>query len=386
MTLALINGLVFTGEHWLTDHAVIIENEIIRAICPISSLPETVDRTVDLQNYRLLPGLIDTQVNGGGGLLFNDAPTVATLRTMGEAHRRYGTTGFLPTLISDDLEVVEQAIAAVHQAIIEKIPGVLGIHIEGPFLNPARKGVHNAEKFRLLDDAAFALLTSLKRGKTLVTLAPELTTPEMIQRLGNAGIIVAAGHSAANYEQTRIALNAGVKSFTHLFNAMTPFTGREPGMVGAALEDANSWCGIIVDGFHVHSATLKVALAAKAPGKMVLVTDAMPTVGASDKKFMLNGEWIYAENGRCATADNTLAGSDLDMLSAVRNSVNSLGVSIGEAVRMASANPAALIGMENQLGAIKTGHIASMILVDENLNLVRSWIDGKEFQGSYIQG
>lgn len=377
MTKALINGLIFTGEHWLTDHAVVIDGKVISSICPIANLPHSIDEKIDLRGQRLLPGLIDTQVNGGGGVLFNDAPTIETLRTIGEAHRRFGTTGFLPTLISDDLAVVERAIDAVRRAIVEKVPGVLGIHLEGPFLNPARKGVHNAEKFRLLDEAAFTLLTSLGVGKTLITIAPELTTPTMIRRLCDAGVIVSAGHSAADYNQTRAALDAGLSSFTHLFNAMTPMTSREPGMVGAAVEDPHSWCGIIVDGYHVHPATLKVALAAKARGKMVLVTDAMPSVGAEDKNFMLNGELIRTENGRCATVDGTLAGSDLDMLGAVRNSVNLLDLSIGEAARMASEYPAAMIGLENQLGAIKPGFNASMILVDEQLNLVSSWIDGR---------
>lgn len=378
MTTALINGVIFTGEHWLTDHAVIIDGKTIHAVCPVSEIPAGIDRTIDLQQQRLLPGLIDTQVNGGGGVLFNDAPTVDTLRTMGEAHRRYGTTGFLPTLISDDLEVVEKAIAAVDQAIREQVPGVLGIHLEGPFLNPLRKGIHNAEKFRILDDAAARLLTSLSTGKTLITLAPELTTPEMIQRLRKAGAIVAGGHSAANYEETRRALDAGMNSFTHLYNAMTPLTSREPGMVGAALEDRDSWCGIIVDGYHAHPAALKVAIAAKSRGKMVLVTDAMPTVGAAEKSFTINGEVIRAENGRCASAKGTLAGSDLDMLSAVRNTTTLLDIGIGESVRMASEYPAAMIGLQNNLGAIKKGYIASMILVDEKLNLQCSWINGEE--------
>lgn len=377
MTKALVNGLIFTGEHWLTDHAVVIEGKTISSVCAITNLPHSIDETIDLHGQRLLPGLIDTQVNGGGGVLFNDAPTIETLRTIGEAHRRFGTTGFLPTLISDDLAVVERAIDAVRQAIVEKIPGVLGIHLEGPFLNPARKGVHNAEKFRVLDEAAFTLLTSLGVGKTLITIAPELTTPNMIRRLCDAGVIISAGHSAADYNQTRAALDAGLSSFTHLFNAMTPMTSREPGMVGAAVEDPHSWCGIIVDGYHVHPAALKVAVAAKARGKMVLVTDAMPSVGAEDKNFMLNGELIRTENGRCATVDGTLAGSDLDMLGAVRNSVNLLDLSIGEAARMASEYPAAMIGLENQLGAIKPGFNASIILVDEQLNLVSSWIDGR---------
>lgn len=376
MTSALVNGRIFTGDAWLEGHALIIDNGRIKSVLPADEVPADVEQ-FDLAGKMLLPGLFDTQVNGGGGALFNDAPTVETLRTIGEAHRRFGTTALLPTLISDDLSVVEQAIAAVAQAIDENMPGIVGIHLEGPFLNPARKGVHNSEKFRTIDEAAFNLLTSLKRGKTLVTLAPELTTPDIIRGLADAGVTVAAGHSGADYAQTKTALAAGLNSFTHLFNAMTPFTSREPGMVGAALEHTDSYCGIIVDGYHVHPATLKVAVAAKARGKMVLVTDAMPTVGAANKEFVLNGEVIRSENGRCATATGTLAGSDLDMLSAVRNSVEMLGLELSEAVRMASLYPAAMVGLDNELGLLKPGYKASMILVDDDLKLFNSWIDGQ---------
>jgi len=392
MSIALVNGKVFlgkqevgkqkTGEVWLNDQAVIIDGEKIIALCAADNLPAGVTAIIDLQNQRLIPGLIDTQVNGGGGVLFNDAPTVETLRVMGAAHRQFGTTGFYPTLISDDLSVVAKAIAAVEQAITEKVPGVLGIHLEGPFLNPERKGVHDASKFKIIDEAAFELLTSLKAGKTLITIAPELTTPEMIARFVNAGVVVAAGHSAANYEQTKTALAAGLSSFTHLFNAMQPLTSREPGMVGAALENADSWCGIIVDGFHVHPASLKVAHQAKAAGKMVLVTDAMPSVGATDKNFMLNGELIRCERGKLSTGkltttSGTLAGSDLDMLAAVKNTVELVGIELDEAIRMASTYPAAMMG-ETALGAIKSGYTASMVLMDEDYQVVRSWINGSE--------
>lgn len=386
MTTALVNGKIFSTNQWLINHAVIIDGEKIIALCAADNLPASVTAIIDLQNQRLIPGLIDTQVNGGGGVLFNDAPTVETLRVMGEAHRQFGTTGFYPTLISDDLSVVAKAIAAVNQAIAEKVPGVLGIHLEGPFLNPERKGVHDASKFKIIDEAAFELLTSLKAGRTLITIAPELTTPEMIARFVEAGVVVAAGHSAANYEQTKTALAAGLSSFTHLFNAMQPLTSREPGMVGAALEDANSWCGIIVDGFHVHPASLKVAHQAKAAGKMVLVTDAMPSVGLDEhsgaKNFMLNGELIRWERGKLSTGkltttNGTLAGSDLNMLAAVKNTVEMLGIELDEAIRMASTYPAAMMG-ENELGAIKVGHTASLILIDDDFKLVRSWINGSQ--------
>lgn len=379
MNTALINSTLFTGEEWLSQHAVIIENDKIIALCDENHLPADV-RIIDLKGQRLIPGLIDTQVNGGGGVLFNDAPNIETIRTIGAAHRQFGTTGFYPTLISDDLEVVKKAIAAVSQAIAEKIPGVLGIHLEGPFLNPERKGVHNAKKFKTIDEDAFQLLTSLRVGKTLITIAPELTTPDMITRLANAGIIVSAGHSAATYEQTKRALAAGLSSFTHLFNAMTPLTSREPGMVGAALENNDSWCGIIVDGYHVHPSTLKIAHTAKAKGKMVLVTDAMPSVGAIEKTFTLNNESILYDNGRLTTTSGTLAGSDLNMLTAVKNTIEKVGIDIDEAIRMASVYPAAMMGISNTLGKIKPGHNASMILIDENFNLLRSWIDGAENQ------
>lgn len=375
MKQALIQAPIFTGEEWLEHRALLIDEGRIRALVAEDQIP--TDYLVDsMRGTRLIPGLIDTQVNGGGGVLFNDAPTVNTLRTLGAAHRRYGTTGMLPTLISDDLDIVARAIGAVRQAIADGVPGILGIHLEGPFLNPVRKGVHDENKFRRLTPEAVDLLSSLDNGFTLVTLAPERTTPELIRELTRRGVMVAAGHTAADYEQTRTALAAGVRSFTHLFNAMTPMTSREPGVVGAALEDPDSWCGLIVDGHHVHAATLKVAVAAKPRGKMVLVTDAMPTVGAELKQFTLKGEVIHAENGRCATADGTLAGSDLDMLSAVRNTVTQLGLPLEEALRMASLYPAQMLGLERELGRLAPGYRASLVAVDDQLQVQQSWIDG----------
>ncbi|BFM11166.1 N-acetylglucosamine-6-phosphate deacetylase [Simiduia litorea] len=377
---ALINAVIFDGDQWHSDKALLLANEKIHALVPLGDLDKTHYDLVDLTGLKLIPGLIDTQVNGGGGALLNDEPSVATLCTIGDAHRKLGTTSFLPTLISDDLAVVAAAIKAVTNALAEKIPGVIGVHLEGPFLNSLRKGVHNAEKFKVIDEPAFALLTSLKAGKTYVTLAPECTTPAMIKRLTSAGVIVAAGHTAATYEETKLALDHGLKAFTHLFNAMTPLTSREPGVVGAALEDPNSWCGIIVDNYHVAPATLKVAIAAKTKGKIVLVTDAMPTVGAREKSFTLNGEKIFAKDGRCATTNGTLAGSDLDMMSAVRNTHELLGVELGEAIRMASTYPADMLGLASELGQLKPNFRANCITIDDNFNVHHSWIDGQLIQ------
>lgn len=377
MTFTALTGAhIFDGEQWLQDHALLLAGERIEALIPSDQVPEGCTR-VALDGLRLAPGLIDTQVNGGGGVLLNDQTTVEAICTIGDAHRALGTTSFLPTLISDDLAVVKSAIDAVDQAISANVPGVLGVHLEGPFLNPARKGVHNDAVFRQIDDDAIALLTSLKQGVTYVTLAPERTTPERIAQLAGAGVIVAAGHTAADYAQTRQALDAGLKAFTHLFNAMTPMTSREPGVVGAALEDEHSWCGIIVDKYHVDPATLRVALKAKARGKMILVTDAMPTVGAAEKRFVLNGETIVAEHGRCATANGTLAGSDLDMIGAVKNTHELLCVELGEALRMASAYPAAMLGLDHTLGYLRPGYQADLIAFDARFHVSHSWIKGQ---------
>jgi N-acetylglucosamine-6-phosphate deacetylase len=377
MRSLLTNGRVFDGEELHDGLVVVLDEDRIVDLLPGHEIRETFDSSWNLDGHILAPGLIDIQVNGGGGVLFNNAPTVKTLRSMGAAHRRFGTTGFLPTLISTDLDTMKRAIEAVGQAITAGIPGVLGIHLEGPFLNPDKRGIHDADRFCRIDETAFELLTSLNAGLTLVTIAPEFTTPEMISRLSGQGVLVFGGHSAASYEQSRDALQAGMRGFTHLFNAMQAFTSRAPGMVGAALEDRDSWFGIIADGQHVHPASFAVAVAAKRKGYAVLVTDAMATVGSDDKQFMLDGVQIESVDGCCRTAEGDLAGSDLDMISAVRNAVRFADIDPLEALRMASSYPAHALGLESQLGFIRPGYKASFIEIDDELNLYRSWIGGR---------
>jgi N-acetylglucosamine-6-phosphate deacetylase len=377
MTEVLSNARVLTDQGFRDRQSVVLHDGLIQAVGNDDEIDAGDARVLDLNGQLLLPGFIDIQVNGGGGVLFNDAPSADTIRAIGEVHRKFGTTGFLPTLISDDLEVVAAAIAATDEAIAAGVPGVLGIHIEGPFLNEAKKGVHDPAKFRVLDDDAISLLSSLKRGKTLVTLAPEMTSPELIAKLVDAGVIVAAGHTNASYDEVRAALDAGLNGFTHLFNAMSPLTSREPGVVGAALDDDSSWCGLIADGHHVHPASLRIAVASKPRGCSLLVTDAMSSVGAVNKSFEFNGQLIDVSNGRCVTADGTLAGSDLDMASAVRNATTMLRVELAEAVRMASTYPAAALGIDTELGQIKAGYRANLVLTDLELNISNTWIDGR---------
>jgi N-acetylglucosamine-6-phosphate deacetylase len=379
MQSVLVNGRILTPEGIVDGKAVAIRDGRIDGVMDSADTPPGSFGGAprhDLGGGLLVPGFIDTQVNGGGGVLFNDSPTVAAIAAIGAAHRPYGTTGFLPTLISDDLAVVDAAMRATEQAIEAGVPGVLGVHIEGPFLNVKRKGIHDSSKFRTLDDEAVTLLSSLKRGRTLVTLAPETTTPEMVRRLTVAGVRVAAGHTNAAYATVRKALDAGLTGFTHLFNAMSPLASREPGVVGAALENQTAWCGIIVDGRHVDPAVLRIALRTRPLDRFMLVSDAMPTVGMIDKSFDLQGRHIRVVDGVCVDDNGTLAGSDLDMIGAVRNAMSMLGLSLEEAVSIASATPAAFLGLAGQRGTIRAGLAADLVLLDDDLQVRRTWIDG----------
>lgn len=375
MTKALINGRVLLDDGFATDRAVLVDGVRIADVVALESVPRDAER-IDLAGSLLLPGFIDVQVNGGGGVLFNDAQSVEDVRQLADAHRRFGTTGLLPTLISDDLDVITAALALTSKAIAAGVPGILGVHIEGPFLSPERRGVHDASKFRELDEPAFKLLTSLERGKLLLTLAPETTTPEMIRRLARAGVVISAGHTNARYAQIRTAIDAGLRGFTHLFNAMSPLTGREPGTVGAALEDPHSWCGLIVDGHHVDPVTMKLALRCKSADRFMLVTDAMPTVGMSGESFMLQGRKITVNGGMCLDDAGTLAGSNLDMAAAIRNAVSMLDVDLATAVRMASEYPAAFLGLDRHLGRIAANHRANFVVADETVHVRETWIDG----------
>ncbi len=375
MTTALVNARVLAARGWRDDVAVLVEGERIRGLASARDVPAGA-RMHDLSGRMLLPGFIDCQVNGGGGVLLNDQPTVESIRAIGAAHRRFGTTGFLPTLISDTIDKMGAAIAATDLAIALAVPGVLGIHLEGPFISRERKGVH-AEKYLHAPNAdELRVAESLQRGKTLLTVAPERVTPDAIRNLVAAGVIVAAGHTNADYATVRAALDAGVRGFTHLFNAMSPLTSRAPGVVGAALDDPDSWCGVIVDGHHVDPASLRIALRAKPRGKLFLVTDAMPPVGASDPAYVLNGETITARDGICQTASGTLAGSALSMIDAVRNTVEMLGVPLEEAVRMASTYPADFLGLGATHGRIEAGFRADFTVVDRDLRVMETWIGG----------
>ncbi len=376
MRTALVNGRLLSGEVIVSGKTLLLAGSRIEALVDPGDSRCRDAAVVDLQGQLLLPGFIDVQVNGGGGVLFNDDPSLESIRAIGAVHRCFGTTGFLPTLISDDLATIGRAIAAVQSALDAGMPGVLGIHIEGPFLNWARRGVHDSKHLRSLDANSVAVLRGLRGGRTVLTLAPEMTTLDIIAKLAADGILVCAGHSDAGFELTTAAIAHGVRGFTHLFNAMARLEARAPGIVGAALYDTGTWCGIIVDGHHVDPVMLKLALRCKPHNRFMLVTDAMPAVGSSASSFMLQGRTIRVVDGVCRDESGGLAGTALDMAAAVRNAVSLLGLDIVEAARMAGEYPAEFLGLDRELGRIAPGYRANLVLLDGDLRVRKTWIEG----------
>lgn len=376
--LALHGGRILTDTGFRERAALLVAAGRIQAIVADDD-PQVAaaDEHFDLGAGTLMPGFIDLQVNGGGGVLFNNDPTPEGLRTIAAAHRRFGTTSLLPTLISDTPEKMALAVDAARQAIAEGVPGILGIHLEGPYINPVRKGTHDEHMLRLPDTREIEVDTSLGNGITLITLAPEEVPEADIRAFVERGAIVFGGHSAASYAQARAGIAAGLRGFTHLYNAMSQLVGREPGVVGAALEDPDTWVGIIADGVHVHPASLRIAVKAKPRGKVMLVTDAMPPVGSADKSYLLNGEVVSEVNGVIRNSAGALAGSALDMATAVRNAVRWLGVDLAEAARMASLYPAQCVGVDDRIGHIAPGLQADLVLLDADLRARHTWIAGQ---------
>jgi N-acetylglucosamine-6-phosphate deacetylase len=375
----LTGARVFTGQEILDGEGILIEDG---AILDIATAPRTGSvETVRLREDALLvPGFIDTQVNGGGGALFNEAPTEAAIRTIVAAHRRFGTTGLLPTLITDTADKMRAAAGAAIKLAGERGSGVLGLHLEGPYLSVERRGVHSAEYVRRPTPADIDELCGwagqFHGGRLLVSLAPEEVDDEAIRRLAAAGVAVAGAHSAASFARTGAAITAGLTGFTHLFNAMPPIGNREPGIAAAALADPATWCGIIADGIHVHPALLRLALGAKPRGKLFLVTDAMTPFGTDADSFTLYGAQILRRDGRLTTADGTLAGADLDLPTAIRNCVALLGLELEEALRMASLYPAEFLGLADRRGRVAPGYAADLALLGPDLTVLGSWVDG----------
>lgn len=362
----------FDGDNFIKNKVLSIENGIIIGIDD------------DLQQYDeklaglVAPGFIDLQVNGGGGVLFNNTPSVEGVNTMLLAHAKYGTTAMLPTLITDTVEVMQQAADAIAAAIAQKVPGIIGIHFEGPHLSIAKKGAHSEAFIRPISAQEWQILSRQDLGKVIVTLAPENVLTSDIVKMRELGIHVCLGHTNASYTVAQQAVNAGATGFTHLYNAMSALQGREPGVVGCALLNDNTNCGLIVDGHHVDFASCRLALKAKPKGKVFLVTDAMPPVGTKDTEFAFFDRTVYLHNGKLTSTTGELAGSVLDMATAVRNCVNYLHVPLSEALKMASLYPAKYIGLPAQYGRLVVGSRADFVEFNDQQQVTSTWIGGAQ--------
>src|SRR4029077_7623364 len=371
---AIVADTVFDGTKRHERAGVIIDGARVSRILPRGDIPRNLPVRVLPDGLWLAPGFIDLQVNGGGDVLFNDSPTPETISVIAAAHRKFGTPGFLPTLITDTPEKMRAAIAAV-QAAMRTEPAVLGLHLEGPFLSPERAGVHDRSLFRRPTSNDIEMLTTPRDGVLLLTLAPEQVPAGFIRRLADAGVCVSLGHSNATYAQTRAAIDEGLTGFTPLFNAMRLLTSREPGPIAAALETAACSFGLIVDGIHVDPAMLRLALRGLA--RPMLVTDAMPPVGGTRASFTLYGETIAVQDGRCVRQDGTLAGAYLEMASAVRNCIRLLGLPLENALRFASRHPADFVKLGAQLGTLTPGYRADMVALDpEKIEVLETWVAG----------
>ncbi|UPR57362.1 N-acetylglucosamine-6-phosphate deacetylase [Vibrio sp. ED004] len=372
---ALSNCKIYTGSDVLTDHAVIIENELIKKVCPISELPEGIE-VRDLDGANLSPGFIDLQLNGCGGVMLNDEITADTMQIMHKANLKSGCTSFLPTLITSSDEDMRAVITAAREYHNQYQNQSLGLHLEGPYLNVAKKGIHSVDHIRKSDNEMIELICENSDLVAKVTLAPELNDPEHIERLQKAGVVVSIGHTNATYAEARQGFESGITFATHLFNAMTPMVGREPGVVGAIYDTPEVYAGIIADGFHVDYANIRIAHKIKGE-KLVLVTDATAPAGADMEYFIFVGKKVYYRDGKCVDENGTLGGSALTMIEAVQNTVEHAGIALDEALRMATLYPATAIGVESKLGRIKKGMVANLAVFDRDFNVKATVVNGQ---------
>ncbi|TCV97984.1 N-acetylglucosamine-6-phosphate deacetylase [Biostraticola tofi] len=376
---ALVNGRVHTGYQVLSGHAVVLDDGKIKAVCPEASLPAGIEQH-DLAGAVLAPGFIDLQLNGCGGVQFNDslqALSVHTLEVMQRANQKSGCTSFLPTLITSTDEFMCRAVEVMRAYLAQNSHQALGLHLEGPWLNPVKKGTHDEHLMRRPEPEIMDFLCANADVITKITLAPEQVDAETIRRLAQAGIVVSAGHSFATYDQAKAGFAAGIRFATHLFNAMPPLTGREPGLMGAIFDAPEVYCGIIADGLHVNWANVRNAKRLKGD-KLVLVTDATAPAGADNAidQFIFAGKTIYYRDGLCVDEAGTLSGSSLTMIEAVRNSVEFIGIPLDEALRMATLYPAQAIAVDTQLGSLSVGKTANLTAFDRDYNITKTIVNG----------
>ncbi|WP_421506844.1 N-acetylglucosamine-6-phosphate deacetylase [Erwinia rhapontici] len=376
---ALTQGRIYTGHKILDRHAVVVANGLIDRICPLEDLPAGIE-TRQVGGAIIAPGFIDLQLNGCGGVQFNDdisAISVETLQIMQKANEKSGCTSFLPTLITSTDELMKRAVEVMRAWLAQNSNQALGLHLEGPWLNPLKKGTHNPDLIRAPDNALVDFLCANADVISKITLAPEKVDAAVIRQLRDAGIIISAGHSHGTYDEALAGIDAGISFATHLYNAMPTTSGREPGLIGALFDSPDVWCGIIADGLHVHYANIRNAKRIKGD-KLILVTDATAPAGASIDRFIFAGKTIYYRNGLCVDENGTLSGSALTMIEAVANSVEHVGISLDEALRMATLYPARAMGVDTHLGSIEAGKVANLTVFTRDYKITRTIVNGNE--------
>ncbi|NWJ23355.1 N-acetylglucosamine-6-phosphate deacetylase [Rhizobium sp. RM] len=384
---ALVGTRIFDGTTWHEGKALLIDGGRVSQIIDREALPSGTI-SIDAAGFLMVPGFVDLQVNGGGGVMFNNQPDVEGVARICAAHAKFGTTALMVTLITDRPDVTAKAAQAGIVAWNDKVPGFLGLHFEGPHLSVARKGTHDPNLIRKMESGDLALLTATKADLPyiLTTIAPESVSTEQVSALRQAGIIVSLGHTEAGFSVAKNYADAGASMVTHLFNAMSPLGHREPGLVGAAISSSKLDCGLIADGFHVDPAAMGIALRAKnGPGRIFLVTDAMSTIGTNDDGFELNGRRVYRNGGRLTLADGTLAGADIDMLSCIRFVHEKLQIPLEEALRMASTYPAQAIAASGK-GELLPGFDADFVLLTPSLDIDSTWIGGEKIFDANTSG
>ncbi|TNL03302.1 N-acetylglucosamine-6-phosphate deacetylase [Kosakonia cowanii] len=376
---ALTHCRIFTGHEILDDHALVVANGLIERLCPQAELPADIEQR-SLNGALLAPGFIDVQLNGCGGVQFNDtaeAVSVETLEIMQRANEKSGCTSYLPTLITTSDDLMKQGVQVMRDYLAKYPNQALGLHLEGPWLNIIKKGTHNPDFVRKPDAALVDFLCQNADVITKITLAPEVAGCEVIRKLADAGIVVSAGHSNATLNEAKAGFRAGITFATHLYNAMPYITGREPGLAGAVLDDTDVYCGVIADGLHVDYVNIRNAKRLKGD-KLCLVTDATAPAGAHIDQFIFAGKTIYYRNGLCVDENGTLSGSALTMIEGVRNLVEHVGIALDEALRMATLYPARAIGVDKKLGTLAAGKVANLTAFTRDYEIIKTIVNGNE--------
>jgi len=372
---------IFDGSDFLDGNGLLLEKSKVIGILDASTAPANSRHIKLHSDHLIVPGFVDLQVNGGGGVMLNDVQSVEAIQTICAAHARFGSTALLPTLITDNKANTGQALVAGAEATRQNVPGFLGLHIEGPHLSVERKGAHDAALIRRMDsDDLQALLTAKDSLPVLITtIAPENVSPDQVQSLVRSGIRVSLGHTNASFATANHYAKSGASLVTHLFNAMSQLGNREPGLVGAALQVPHLSAGLITDGIHVDPTSIAIAIRAKkGPGHVFIVTDAMSTIGTDLTEFELNGRRILRRSGRLTLEDGTLAGADIDMIASVRYLHIVVGLELGECLRMASLYPAKAVDMSSSLGRLTEGYDASFAVLNDDLTVIETWIKGQK--------